>query len=531
MTITRAPKTIVVYDLNGGTDYTIPFEYLARKFVVVTLIGQDRKVLTLNTDYRFISKTQISLADPSPAGYTSIELRRFTSATDRLVDFHDGSILRAYDLNLSQIQTLHVAEEARDLAGDSIAVDDNGDLDARGRRIVNLVDGIDDTDAVNFGQLKEFDTSTLNNATLAKASADNAKVSETNAKSSETRCIEAETKSVASAGTAMTAAADANRSKVAAEEAENIVTPLVPIVEQASKDAAEAAVKAEQAVQDVKDLGAVPIGMIAMFGHKAIPAGYIDLCVPNPTFDILEYPDLAKLYPTGVLKSMLGKYPKGGALVTVGATRSWNIPEHTHEVSGNTSVDTHNHTVNLISKGIREALNKNKDYVDVDHVTVTYAIKAAGKVSDEGLMEVTAIKADVARVETDYKAADVALSGRIDVLTTRRYIVDEGKHSDTNHHYWYRKWDNGFVEQGGRFDQKVYPKDVDGATLYSLPINIGYDAIFVTSSQENCTSTYHWRSGFIKNKIRGKFFNYASGAPAPASFGEWITWAASGWAE
>ncbi|ASU01175.1 tail fibers protein [Vibrio phage JSF25] len=61
MSGTRAPKTIVVYDITGQTDYTIPFEYLARKFVVVTLIGQDRKVLTLNTDYRFTTKTTIGL--------------------------------------------------------------------------------------------------------------------------------------------------------------------------------------------------------------------------------------------------------------------------------------------------------------------------------------------------------------------------------------------------------------------------------------------------------------------------------------
>ncbi|MGL5784541.1 MAG: phage tail fiber protein, partial [Alphaproteobacteria bacterium] len=123
---TRAPSTIVTINLTGQTDFNIPFEYLARKFVVVTLLGTDRKVLTLNTDYRFVSKTVISLANPTPAGYTQLELRRETSATERLVDFHDGSILRAYDLNLSQIQTLHVAEEARDLTADTIGVNDEG---------------------------------------------------------------------------------------------------------------------------------------------------------------------------------------------------------------------------------------------------------------------------------------------------------------------------------------------------------------------------------------------------------------------
>uniref|UniRef100_A0AAT9S9R9 Tail fiber protein n=1 Tax=Yersinia phage vB_YenP_WW2 TaxID=2973654 RepID=A0AAT9S9R9_9CAUD len=45
----NAIKTVLTYPLDGSNrDFNIPFEYLARKFVVVTLIGVDRKVLTLN---------------------------------------------------------------------------------------------------------------------------------------------------------------------------------------------------------------------------------------------------------------------------------------------------------------------------------------------------------------------------------------------------------------------------------------------------------------------------------------------------
>lgn len=150
-------KTVLTYQLDGSNrDFNIPFEYLARKFVVVTLIGVDRKVLTINVDYRFATRTTISLTKAwGPAdGYTTIELRRVTSTTDRLVDFTDGSILRAYDLNVAQIQTMHVAEEARDLTADTIGVNNDGHLDARGRRIVNLANAVDDRDAVPFGQLK-----------------------------------------------------------------------------------------------------------------------------------------------------------------------------------------------------------------------------------------------------------------------------------------------------------------------------------------------------------------------------------------
>lgn len=170
-------RTVMTYPLNGSTvDFGITFEYLARKFVSVTLIGKDRKELVLNQDFRFTTKTQITTTRAwSPSdGYTMIEIRRFTSATDRLVDFSDGSILRAYDLNIAQIQTLHVAEEARDLTADTIGVNNDGNLDARGRKIVNVGDATNPGDAVNLGQIQRWNDSALNSANKARESEDRA---------------------------------------------------------------------------------------------------------------------------------------------------------------------------------------------------------------------------------------------------------------------------------------------------------------------------------------------------------------------
>lgn len=188
-------KTVLTYPLDGSNrDFNIPFEYLARKFVVVTLIGVDRKVLTINTDYRFATRTTISLTKSwgIADGYTLIELRRVTSTTDRLVDFTDGSILRAYDLNVAQIQTMHVAEEARDLTADTIGVNNDGHLDARGRRIVNVADGIEPGDAITLGQVTRWNDSALNSKNAAKVSETNSKDSETKAKASETNAKNSE---------------------------------------------------------------------------------------------------------------------------------------------------------------------------------------------------------------------------------------------------------------------------------------------------------------------------------------------------
>ncbi|UKL14732.1 putative tail fiber protein [Pseudomonas phage Pf17397_F_PD1] len=169
-----APKTVKTYDLDGSLkDFEIPFEYLARKFVVVTLLGQDRKELVLNVDYRFTQRTVITTTQTwgPGSGYERIEIKRVTSATERLVDFSDGSILRASDLNTATVQALHIAEEGRDIATDTIGVDNDGNLDARGRKIVNLADASLDGDAVTLRQEKEWAQSTLGNRNAAEAAA------------------------------------------------------------------------------------------------------------------------------------------------------------------------------------------------------------------------------------------------------------------------------------------------------------------------------------------------------------------------
>lgn len=254
-------KTVMTYPLNGSTrDFNIPFEYLARKFVQVTLLGVDRKVLTLNTDYRFSTKTTITTTQAWGAaqGYTQIEIRRYTSATERLVDFTDGSILRAYDLNVSQIQTMHVAEEARDLTADTIGVNNEGHLDARGRRIVNVANAVDDRDAVPLGQLKTMNqnaweaqnkalqyrneaqtfrnqaetfknqaaasqTAAANSQTAAAASQAAAKTSETNAANSKSAAaasqVAAKTSETNAANSAASSKTQADRSKTEADRA------------------------------------------------------------------------------------------------------------------------------------------------------------------------------------------------------------------------------------------------------------------------------------------------------------------------
>ena len=144
--------TKVTYQLNSDQrEFLIPYEYLSRKFIRVTLMGLEKEtLLTLNVDYRFVAPGRLRLnkAWGPNDGYTLVELARYTSATERLVDFNDGSILRAYDLNISQVQAIHIAEEGRNIA--DLALVMKGLMwDARNMRIINLGDPLLPADAAN----------------------------------------------------------------------------------------------------------------------------------------------------------------------------------------------------------------------------------------------------------------------------------------------------------------------------------------------------------------------------------------------
>lgn len=182
-------STIIIYEGDGTrTDFTIPFDYLKKSFVTVrlgpatTLTGGDYG--DTGSDYYFLDKTTIRLK-VAPASGESLTIRRHTSATERVVTFKDASILKATDLDTSQVQAFHIAEEGRDAINDAIIGDKEGNWDAKGHRIINVGTPIKDNDAVNLEYYKK-DVEGVYQARLnAEKARDAAKVSEANAKTSE----------------------------------------------------------------------------------------------------------------------------------------------------------------------------------------------------------------------------------------------------------------------------------------------------------------------------------------------------------
>jgi hypothetical protein len=217
-------STIAFYTGDGATtDFTVPFDYLAKKFVRVSLgvtILKGGDYGDTSKDYYFLDKTKVRLKVPPQVGEV-LTIRRYTSAADRVVSFKDASVLKATDLDVSAVQTIHIAEEARDIINDALIKDKEGNWDAKGNRIVNVGDAVSDGDAVNLKLYKEDAKGAYQSRIEAEKARDRAVEAETNAKESEAKAKESETNSKmsetvakASAGTAVSASKHADAVKV-----------------------------------------------------------------------------------------------------------------------------------------------------------------------------------------------------------------------------------------------------------------------------------------------------------------------------
>ena len=181
-------STIAIYTGDGTTtDFTVPFDYLAKKFVKVSVgltVLEGGDYGDTSKDYYFLDKTTVRLKTAPQAG-TEVTVRRYTSATDRIVSFKDASILKATDLDTSSIQTIHIAEEGRDVINDALIVNKEGNWDAKGHRIVNVGTPEDDSDAMTYGVYKADALGALQSKLDAEKARDRAVEAEANAKESE----------------------------------------------------------------------------------------------------------------------------------------------------------------------------------------------------------------------------------------------------------------------------------------------------------------------------------------------------------
>ena len=147
------------------TQFSITFTYQNTSEISVTVDGVAQAGLT------FPSSSTVQLTS-APAVGTLVQVRRTTNLAARAVDFASGSVLTEEDLDDSNIQVFHAAQEAIDIAGDSIFLDTDDKWEANNKVIKNVGTPIANTD----GATKAYADGISSAAASAAVAAANAAV-------------------------------------------------------------------------------------------------------------------------------------------------------------------------------------------------------------------------------------------------------------------------------------------------------------------------------------------------------------------
>ena len=150
-------NSFVRYTGNGTTTtYAIPFSYRDTADLSTTVAGVNVTAYTLDA-----AGTNLTFTT-APANNAAIEIRRTTSQNTKLVDYVSGSVLTENDLDTDSDQAFYMSQEAIDKAGDVISLDNvDFNWDIQNKRLKNVADPVDNTDAVN----KQFISTNIPNIT------------------------------------------------------------------------------------------------------------------------------------------------------------------------------------------------------------------------------------------------------------------------------------------------------------------------------------------------------------------------------
>lgn len=212
------------YTGDNTTDtFAIPFTFTDNSEISVTVDGVAETGLT------FPSAASVQLTS-APATGTLVQVRRTTDLTARSVDFASGSVLTEEDLDDSNIQVFHAAQEAVDKSNDGITLDSDDKWDAQSKIIKNVGTPTASTDGATKAYVDAVAgsasaaaasaTAAAASATAAATSESNAATSETNAATSETNASNSATSAATSATTATTQATNASTSATNAATSE-----------------------------------------------------------------------------------------------------------------------------------------------------------------------------------------------------------------------------------------------------------------------------------------------------------------------
>lgn len=204
----------VQYTGNGSIKtFSVPFTYISKSHIAVKVNGV---LKAAGTDYSWDTDSSITFVTAPGTGLT-VDIRRASSPSQRLIDFQDGSTLTQDILDADSNQNFFMAQEAIDAVASNIALASDGVYDANNKRIKNLADPINAQDAVSknwaetasSSQVAQATTQANNSASSAAASATSAAASAASATSASGSAATATTKATDSSNSATASAASA----------------------------------------------------------------------------------------------------------------------------------------------------------------------------------------------------------------------------------------------------------------------------------------------------------------------------------
>lgn len=211
------------------------------------------------------------------------------------------------------------------------------------------------------------------------------------------------------------------------------------------------------------------------------------------------------------VNTKLGKTEKAVSAKTADtATASVTATKATQDASGNIITSTyatktevtqglagkapenHTHTIANVTglqvdlTDIRESITNVSSKVDGigDTLSPTYAKKKAIlDACDKALNGANPVHAGDPTLD-EIKSALATIQAQLGQLENRRYVKEAGKRSDGS--YWYRKWSDGWIEQGG------YSSATRGANMRTISLRANFSSLnyFVATQSYTGGSSY-----------------------------------------
>lgn len=284
---------------QGTTSYNFAFDYISKYYVKVRINNNDE--LTYGTHYTVADKTVTLNSVVTLSEGDLIEIFRETP-TDKTIEWYDSSILRAQDLNLFNVQLMHINEENMDKLLDSGVQEDKLDSkwDARLKPIKNLANATEDDEAINYGFLKSTQNGYLQasqtkvdeatskakdamiQANRAYEQAENAKQSYTNAYNEANRAYSEAERSKGYADKAKTSEDNVSTMKTSVEATKTEVDNIKKAVETTKTEAVNAIKNAQ--VDATTDVDSHKTSAVTVLdGYKTEVASYRDAAATSAT--------------------------------------------------------------------------------------------------------------------------------------------------------------------------------------------------------------------------------------------------------